>query len=68
MAAMGATAMTPADASVIYDIRYLNEDLGREVEEVLHTLRPKLKNVHLEISGGREKAALRPIRNPCEGL
>ena len=47
--------MTPADASVIYDIRYLNEDLGREVEEVLHTLRPKLKNVHLEISGGREK-------------
>ena len=52
---VGATAMTPADASVIYDIRYLNEDLGREVEEVLHTLRPKLKNVHLEISGGREK-------------
>lgn len=54
---VGATAMTPAEASVIYDIRYLNEELGREVEEVLQNIRPTQKNVEIEISGGREKPA-----------
>lgn len=54
---VGATAMTPADASVIYDIRYLNEDLGREVEDVLQAIRPTLKTVTIERSGGREKPA-----------
>ena len=52
---VGPTAMTPAEASVIYDIRYLNEALGQEVEEVLQSLKPRLKNVQLEITGGREK-------------
>lgn len=52
---VGPTAMTPAEASVIYDIRYQNEELGEEVENVLHSLKPKLKNVRLELTGGREK-------------
>ena len=52
---VGPTAMTPSEAYVIYDIRYLNEELGREVEETLRGLSPKLKGVALEITGGREK-------------
>ena len=47
--------MTPAEAHVIYDIRYLNEKLEQEVEEVLNNLPTTLKTVKLEVSGGREK-------------
>lgn len=52
---VGPTAMTPSEAYVNYDIRYLNEALGEEVEGVLAGLKPKLQGVTLEITGGREK-------------
>ena len=52
---VGPTAMTPSEAYVNYDIRYLNEELGQEVEGVLAGLKPRLQGVTLEITGGREK-------------
>lgn len=52
---VGATAMTPATAQVIYDIRYRNEELGSEVERALAALTPVMDTVSIDISGGREK-------------
>ncbi len=51
----GPTAMTPGDARVIYDIRYLNDDLGREAEAAVQGLRPGQGGVQFEITGGVEK-------------
>lgn len=55
----GPTAMTPEDAYVIYDIRYVDETLQKEAEETLRSLKPKQANVHFEISGGMEKPPFR---------
>ena len=57
----GPTAMTPEDAYVIYDIRYVDETLQKEAEETLRSLKPKQANVHFEISGGMEKPPFLPV-------
>ena len=51
--------MTPEDAYVIYDIRYVDDTLRKEAEETLRNLKPKQANVHFEISGGMEKPPFR---------
>ena len=52
---VGATAMTPAEACVVYDIRFLNEALECEANEAISNLDKYAKKVKLEITGGREK-------------
>jgi len=52
---VGPTAMTPGDAYVVYDIRYINEALGEEVDQTLKGLRSQTERVQLELSGGVEK-------------
>lgn len=51
----GPTAMTPGDAYVIYDIRYLNEALGQEADAAVNGLCPTQPSVRFEVTGGVEK-------------
>lgn len=55
----GATAMTPEEAYLIADIRYKDDEHGKIAAEVIKNIKPAIKDMQIEVSGGVEKPALR---------